>query len=149
MGADRFPDATPLHLDLSVLQKCHWKQKSVEAVTNQRLRGEKEARLELLRRTLGLKWRDIGFIKPSNGKALDNAELATLLNTKVELSQAEWDELGVDKLRTKEWYARISTSTCASGMPRAPLPWNATETCGHLGPREGSPRPDPNRSRTP
>ena len=47
----------------------------------------------------GLKWKSVGTTEPSEGRALDNPKLASVLESRTELTQAEWDAFGIADLR--------------------------------------------------
>merc|ERR1712127_261039 len=55
---------------------------------------------------LGLKWRNVGATKPSQGLELEHHELHMALYNKTEFTQQEWDDFGVTNLRMDHFVNR-------------------------------------------
>jgi len=47
----------------------------------------------------GLKWENVGGVKPAEGLELSSSTLADTLQSQTQFTQAEWDEFGVEDLR--------------------------------------------------
>jgi len=69
----------------------------------------------------GLRWRNVGAVRPALGRALANAALEGALSSKQTFTQAEWDAFGIEDLRPDDWIQSGSLYFKPTFMQRPPL----------------------------